>query len=450
MSRSVIPSILARGIVVSIATIVSIAALSAPGFAQPAPEAQGAPVLVDRILGIVDEEAILQSEIDREVALYFLEARNAGQEVDKSEAEVRAEVLDRLVESKLIIAAARQEEIEISDEAIGREVQANIDQLIRYYGSEAALDRALRDEGMNLTDYRKRARGQLRDQHYMRAVIHRFIRPKVEVREEEVDLWYQAHLDEIPATPDSLTLSDILVPVEPDVEVQREVQRKLGAVLQRLGEGVAFADVARDLSEGPAASKGGRLGKVSKGDLFSRVLEDAVFTLGVGESSQPVVTERGIHIVRVDAADGDGRVVSQIFFPLQLGEADVERAHAAAQAIHARLIGGEAFAKVAVETSADPASAPQGGRLGTFAMTDLSETIQAQLADVAAGGLTPPFLTPAGFYIFLVRDRVAGHRFTLDEVRDRVRQAVESEKMEIELASYVTALRSRFVADIKD
>ncbi len=419
----------------------------APALAQDGPAAS--PELVDRILVIVDEEAILLSELEREVALYHLEARNAGREVELSDAEVREDVLKRLVESKLIIAAARQEEIEISDESIAREVQGNIDQLVRYYGSRAALERALDDEGMTLSDYRKRARTQLRDQHYMRAVIHRFIRPRVEVREDEVDAWYAEHEAEIPSMPDSLALSNILVPVEPDPAAQQEIQRKLGVVLQELGAGRAFADVARDHSEGPAASRGGRIGRVSQGTLFSQTLEDAVFSMNVGETSPPVVSERGVHLLRVDAADEEGRTVSQIFFPLELTEEDVERARGRAGVAHARVVGGEAFALVASETSADPSSSTQGGRLGTFALTDLSPAIQEKLADVQAGGMTEPFLTPAGFYIFQVRERTAGHKLTLDEVRENVRQAVESEKLEAELGRYVEELRERFVVDHK-
>lgn len=415
-----------------------------------APAQQAAPELVDRIVVIVDEEAILQSDLDREVALYHLEARNTGAEVDMDEQEVRREVLERLVESKLIIAAARLEEIEISDESVEREVQGNIDQLVRYYGSEGALEQELRRNGMTLADYRKRARGQLRDQHYMRAVLNRFIRPRVEVREDEVQDWYEAHRDEVPATPDSLTLADILIPVEPPAEVQRDVQRKLGQVLQKLGDGVDFAEVARAHSEGPMAQRGGRIGAIRRGELYSQSLEDAVFSLPVGQVSQPVVSERGVHIMRVESAAGETREVSQIFFPLTITDDDVARARARAEAVHARLTAGEAFGAVAAQESADPVSAGQGGDLGTFALTDLSPTVQEALQDVQPGGITAPFLTPAGFYIFLVRDREPGHVFTLEEVRPQVRQAVEGEKIEAELATYVEDLRRRFVVDVKD
>ncbi len=416
----------------------------------PAQEDIVTPELVDRVLVIVDEEAILLSETEREVALYRLEARNAGVTLDQDAAAIREEVLNRLIESKLIIAAAKQEEIEVSDEAITRDVQSNIDQLVRYYGSQEKLESELQRNGMTLDDYRRRSYSQLRDQHYMRAVVGRFIRPRIEVREDEVADWYGAHADEIPATPDSLDLADILIAVQPSDEVQRELQGKLGAALRALGDGVAFADVALEHSEGPGAARGGRLGTIRPGDLKSAVLEDAIFSLEAGETSQPVVTESGLHIVHLDAFLEGGREVSQIFFPLTITEEDVARAREEADAAYARLLAGEPFAVVAGEMSIDPSSSLQGGDLGRFALDDLSPGIQEALAEVGAGGMTEPFLTPAGFYIFLVKERTYGHSLTLDVVREQVRQAVESEKLQEELTIYVADLRNRFVVDRKD
>lgn len=415
-----------------------------------AAEAGKAPRLVDRILVIVDEEPILQSDVDHEMALSRLDAANRGGQVPADDDSLRSEVIERLIESKLLVAAARQEKIEISDESVDKEVQANVDQLVRYYGSEARLDQELARNGMTLEDYRRRSASQLRDQQYMRAVINRFIRPKIEVRDDEIEDYYKQHIAEVPASPDSLVLSDILIPLQPSAAVQRDLQAKLGTVMKELGDGQPFADVARRHSEGPAASRGGRLGRIKRGDLFSRALEDAVFQLHVGETSPPVVSERGLHILHLDAVDGDAREVSQIFFPIEITEADVARAKAEADSARARVEAGEPFAVVAGEMSQDTNSADRGGELGTFALSDLSPAIQEHLRNLKAGELSEVFQTPAGFYVFLVRDRIDGHRLTLAEVRPQVRQAIESQKMEKALKEYVAGLRDRFVVDRKD
>jgi len=408
------------------------------------------PELVDRIVAIVDEEMILQSDLEREMEIYRLEHEYAGLEVTASDDEIRQEILERLVESKLVIAAAKQADIEIEDEAIEQGVDSKIDQLAEHFGSQEALERELLRSGMTVADYRSRLATQLRDQHYLRAVISSFIRPNVEVLENEISDYYQEHLDEMPSTPDSLTLANILVPIQPDVETQQLIQQKVGAVSQALEGGEDFNDVTRRLSEGPNAARGGSIGLITRGNLFDERLENAVFALQERQISQPIISTRGVHIVRVDALAPDGgRVISQIFFPMQVTEADVDAAEVRARDAHRRIVAGEPFSLVASEVSGDPASARHGGDLGRFQLGDLSPLFQEELLELGAGEMTEPFPAPAGFYIFLVKERTFGRQFSFEELKEDLRAALESEKMEAELARYVESLRQRFFIDLK-
>lgn len=421
--------------------------------AQATPAADGpvpsGPVLIDRVIAIVDEEPVLMSELEREIALYRLERAQAGGAAEAGDdTTIRREVLGRLIESKLMIAAAREAEIEVEDSAVQEDVESNIAELVRHFGSQAALESELERNGMNLVDYRARTTAQLRDRRYMSAVVNRFVRSRIEVREDEVAAYYAAHQAEIGAAPDSVTLGSILVPIQPSEAAQRDLQRKLGAAMQELGAGRPFAEVAARHTEGPNRERGGSLGTIRRGDLYDRRLEEAVFALGPGETSRPIVTERGLHVMHLDAVDGEGRVVSQIFFPIQVAAADVDAARARAAAAHARLLAGEPFAKVAGEVSAEP-SAARGGDLGTFPIDDLSARFQEALADRQPGQVTDPVQTPAGFYIFEVRARRPGRLPTYAEVRDNVRRAVESEKLQAELARYVAGLRGRFYVQLK-
>jgi len=412
--------------------------------------AQDSPRLVDRIVAIVDEEAILQSDLEREMELYRLEKEYAGEEITAEPSEVRAEMLERLVESKLIIAAAKQSDMTVDSEAIQESVQQKIDQFVEHFGSMDNLERELARSGMTLGDYKARMSSQLRDQQYLRLVVGKFIRPKVEVLENEVREYYMAHLDEMPAEPDSVTLSNILVPVQPAAEVRSDLQDAVAAITAALESGRSFEDVAVEYSKGPNASRGGTVGVVGRGDLFDQVLDRAVFDLSLGVISDPVISSRGVHILRVDAIQEDGRrALSQIFLPIEVTQADVDDAKARIDAARQRVLDGEDFATVASEVSADPSSAPNGGRLGTFNLSDLSEQFQEVLASAYVGQITEPILTPAGWYVFLMRERVDGHRYTYEELKETLRQAVESEKIEAALAEYVTDLRTRFFIDEK-
>jgi peptidyl-prolyl cis-trans isomerase SurA len=415
------------------------------------PSFAGEPVLVDRVLAIVDEEAILLSDLDRAVDLHQLDRQYQELPEVSVTPELREEILQSLIESKLVIAAAKQADLTVEEDEITRRVDERIDELVKQYGSREALAREMTRSGLTTDDFRSRYGNQLRDQQYLHLVIGRFIRPKVEVLSNEVEEYYLAHLDEMPAEPDSVTIADILIRVQPAADARREVQRKIALAQDALRAGEDFAEVARRFDESPNAQRGGQLGVVRTGDLFDKTLETTVFGLAVGAVSQPVVSSRGVHIVKVDTVQDDGaRAISQIFIPLQATDADVAAARARAETARARVVAGEAFSLVASEISDDPQSAKNGGLLGTFQVDAMSPQFQAVLKDAAVGPPTEPLLTPAGWYVFQLLDRFEGHKFTYEELKEDLRRHVENQKIEVELKTYIDDLRERFFVDIKE
>lgn len=445
----------------AVAAAASLAA-AAPAPAAPAPDAapdsaqaaagapdHAVPVLLDRIVAIVDEEPVLQSDLDREIALYKLEREQAGQAADRSDEELRREILDRLVENKLLIAAAKEAEIRIEDETVQQDVEENVQELVKHFGSLAALEAELRRSGMTLPDYRSRSAAMLRDRHYVSAVINRFVRPKVEVLENELEEYYRAHPELAPTTPDSVSLASILIPVVPSDAAQRALQDKLAQIQQELAGGADFGEVARRHSEGPEARRGGLIGTLRPGDLASAQLERAIFALGAGETSRPVRAEAGLFIFHVDEVAEAGRTVRQIYLRLPIETADIEAARARAQAARERVLAGEPFDRVAAEVSADPQSGARGGDFGTFALDQLSPAIQEALRGRQRGEVTEPLQASGGFFVFLVKEMKPGRKLTYAEVKEDVRRAVQAQKLDAELTRYIDSLRTRFFVDRK-
>jgi parvulin-like peptidyl-prolyl isomerase len=176
-----------------------------------------------------------------------------------------------------------------------------------------------------------------------------------------------------------------------------------------------------------------------------------VAQLAEGAVSGPVVSTRGVHILRVDQLEpGGARAISQIFFPIDIQEQDVATARDRIAAARERVLAGEPFSLVAAEVSEDPAASATGGLLGTFQVDELSPAFQEALDGAVVGQVTEPILTAAGWYIFQVLDRIDGHRYTFEELKEDLRRFVESQKIEVELASYIENLSDRFFVDIKD
>jgi parvulin-like peptidyl-prolyl isomerase len=164
-----------------------------------------------------------------------------------------------------------------------------------------------------------------------------------------------------------------------------------------------------------------------------------------------VVSSRGVHILTVDAVEADGaKVVSQIFFPVEIQETDIEQARERIEAARQRVVAGEPFSLVAAEVSDDPAAASTGGLMGTFQVDELSPEFQSALEGAEIGDVTEPLITPSGWYVFQVVDRIAGHRYTYEELKGDLRRFVENQKIELALAEYIDELEGRFFVDIKD
>lgn len=68
------------------------------------------------------------------------------------------------------------------------------------------------------------------------------------------------------------------------------------AIRQQLEQGANFDEIAQNVSECRSAAKGGDLGYFSRGQM-QQSFEDATFALAVGELSQPVVSDSGVHLI---------------------------------------------------------------------------------------------------------------------------------------------------------
>lgn len=141
-SQSVRTAILACG------SLILMALPFMAGAQAPATGSPDGPRLVDRLVAIVDEEPILQSDLEREMEIYRMEREYAGEKVTASAEEIREEMLQRLIENKLIIAAAKQADMSVDDEAIEKSVEQKIQQFVDHFGSLDKLQAELRRSGM--------------------------------------------------------------------------------------------------------------------------------------------------------------------------------------------------------------------------------------------------------------------------------------------------------------
>jgi peptidyl-prolyl cis-trans isomerase SurA len=318
------------------------------------------------------------------------------------------------------------------------------------YGGRQALERELRRSSMTYEDLRLRNREVTRNRLYSTRIVQAFIRPRVELLDNEVREYYEENLDQIPSRPTLVDLAVILQAPQPDEETARAIQQKLDAIRQGLQAGRSFDDLAREYSEGPNASRGGLVGTFGRGDLFSRVLEDVAWELPVGEVSPPVTTELGVHLVKLDEKTETEITLRQIMFRIEITEADRAEARRRAQRIaELARAGDQEFAELARNLSDDIESRENGGVIGEVPLDQLREDTREVVSAMEVGEISDPVPGSEGFYVFELLGRSDGEAYSFEEVEDRLRTMLLNQKMEEELQSYLDELREDFFIEIK-
>jgi peptidyl-prolyl cis-trans isomerase SurA len=265
---------------------------SAPAAAGPATTFRRT---LDRVAATVNGDVITLRELERTAgsALAEADALPPGPERDKARAQALHGAFDLLLADRLFQQQVKALDLGVSD----AQVDAQVEAIKKQNGfDEATLDRALQAQGMDRPAFRAKLRTQLENF----AVLQYKVGGRVKVSDQELENYYRSHPQEFEGE-DEVRVRHIFLPLAegaPPAEVKRV--EELGArVLQRLERGEDFGKVAREVSRGPSAEDGGELGWLRRGTI-QRQLEEAAFSLRVGQVSGLVRAGPGVHIVQVE------------------------------------------------------------------------------------------------------------------------------------------------------
>jgi peptidyl-prolyl cis-trans isomerase SurA len=235
----------------------------------------------DRIIAIVGPDLIMLSEVKRE----FVPERERIQKEYRGDALTRrlktAEymTLTSMIERKLQLQEAKARGVDVTDQEVRQTIQQ------------------MKQQGETLDETNPAVLKNVREQLTLLKVVDREVRSGVMVAESDMKRYFQEHRDRF-ALPEEYTLSQILIqPRSPDDTA--DAKAKVREVLALLKHGESFEDLALRFSDGPNASRGGRLGLVRQGELLPGI-ERAIANLVPGGISDMIETSEGFQIVRVE------------------------------------------------------------------------------------------------------------------------------------------------------
>ncbi|MGB0588540.1 MAG: peptidylprolyl isomerase [Myxococcota bacterium] len=251
--------------------------------------------VIDRIVAVVGSEPITLYELNRATGPYVQRLRASGENITNIHAEkVRREILESLVDERLMLEEARRMKLEVNP----AEIDAEIEGLKAKRGwDDIKLATVLAQAGFPSTgQYRKhREKQRLIDQ-----VLNFRVRGRVRIDEAAVATAVKTELDQAGGLLERRA-AHILMRADEFVTPEKiaEITAKLAGIRNQILAGeVSFEDAARLHSEDPAGRAGGDTGWFSKGE-FAPSFERAVGTLAVGQVSPPVRTEFGFHLIKL-------------------------------------------------------------------------------------------------------------------------------------------------------
>lgn len=246
--------------------------------------------LANKILAVVNDEVITYQELkDVLLPLYAqYQATYKGKELEEMMAEAERDMLNQLIEDRLILQEARKQNIVVNDD----EVQEKIGKLKQQFSSPEEFTAVIKQQNINL----KKLEELYREQLMIKELINRQVRLRVVVDPQQVTDYYHLHLQDF-KDPESVRVSNILVRTRDRLDSEAKVQAK--EILKLLKEGADFSQLAQEHSQGPGAADGGDMGFVFKGQLLPEI-DQEIFKLNPGQTSDLVKSDLGYHIFRVE------------------------------------------------------------------------------------------------------------------------------------------------------
>jgi len=250
--------------------------------------------VVDRIYAQVNDDIITLSDINRrlDALRQELSRRYSGEKLEQAMAKEKEDVLNSLIEEKLLVQRA----IELGiDAEIEPEVSSQIQLIMKKNGIESMeqFEDILEQQGSSLSTYRDMIRNDIMSSR----VIYYFVTQRITLMTQEVEQYYKDHAAEF-ATPEEISLSEIVVSAEHEGSQEKALSRARD-IYDRLQKGEPFNELASRYSQGATAGTGGNIGN----NLIEKWHPDivkAVEGLESGDVSEPQKTEDGYVIYRVD------------------------------------------------------------------------------------------------------------------------------------------------------
>ncbi|WP_319723916.1 peptidylprolyl isomerase SurA [Cronobacter sakazakii] len=399
-----------------------------------------APQVVDKVAAVVNNGAVLESDVDGLMQSVKLNANQAGQQLP-DDSTLRHQILERLIMDQIMLQMGQKMGVKISDEQLDQAI-ANIAKQ-----NNMTLDQMrsrLAYDGLNYNTYR----AQIRKEMIISEVRNNEVRRRVTILPQEVETLAEQVGNQNDASTE-LNLSHILIPLpeNPTADQVSEAEAQARSIIDQARNGGDFGKLAITYSADQQALKGGQMGWGRIQELPS-VFAQALSTAKKGDVIGPIRSGVGFHIIKVNDLRGQSQTVSvtevharHILLKPSPIMTD-QQARQKLEEIAADIKSGKTtFAQAAREFSQDPGSANQGGDLGWAAADVYDPAFRDALMSLSKGQMSTPVHSSFGWHLIELLDTRKSDRTDAAQ-KDRAYRMLFNRKFSEEAATWMQEQRA--------
>ena len=424
---------------------IGLALASACALAQPSAAPQNRVVNVDRVVAVVNDEAITQYDLDDAKRIFLQQLKQQNVQPPAQDV-LDKQVLERMMTERSLLQFAKENGVRVDDTMIERAILR-----IAQENKLSAEDfrKALAKENIDYPRYREDVRHELTVQR----LREREVDSKITVSDAEVEQ-YLATLKSQSSGEAEYKLAHILVmvPEQASAEQIDAKKRRAEDALRALKNGADFAQVAAGFSDASDALGGGNLGWRS-GARLPTVFADEVRAMQVGQISAITRSAAGFHIVKLldKRSHNEPMVVDQTHarhILVRVNEIVSESdAKAKIDRLKDRIDAGAKFEELAKLNSEDTTSA-KGGDLGWVNPGDTVPEFDEAMKKLEPNQISAPVRTPFGWHLIQVLER-RRQDITGDRARSEAQVAIRQRKADEAFQDWVRQIRDRAYVEVR-
>jgi len=391
---------------------------------------------MDRVLVIVNEDIITQSEFDYRMVTVLADSQiNANDAIPEG---LSKQVLDSMIADRLQLQEAQLRGIEVSDP----ELEASLQRFAAQQNlSIEQLTNVIEKQGQSF----KRFSESVRESLVISRLTDYYARTRVVVPDYEIKGFIaQNKLD---SGGEEYQIAHILIK-KPDQYLALAEK-----VLSEIQSGLSFHSAAIKYSEAADAVEGGVIGWRTLAQL-PEVFSEAIKNTNIGEVTNVLQSPNGLHILKLLDLKGDREEIlqSRVRHILIASKTKVAQAQASKKMydLRNRVLDGEDFSQLARIYSDDSVSAATGGDLGWVSPGDMVRQFEQAYQQLAIGDISLPIASQYGIHLIEVLDR-RQKNITDQVIRNKADNILRRQRADREFQQWIRELKEQaYIVHISD